>query len=130
MINVLVTKQSNYPVSARKIKKELSKFLEIHGIVSDSEVSVALVSNNKMLDLTKTYYNSKDKSLHSVLSFTADEAKKKFVYPPNGTLHLGEIVVCYPKALEEAKEENKLLEEKILELIEHGALHLLGIHHG
>jgi len=45
-------------------------------------------------------------------------------------LHLGDIVICFPKALEEAKIEKKLIEDKILELVIHGFSHLLGNHHG
>ncbi len=127
MIKVNVKKQSNYPVSSTKIRKNLKNFLAGHGIVSDAEVSVALVGENKMLEVGKKY--SDDKSLHNVLSFTADEVDSKFVYPPDGTIHLGEIIVCYPVAFEEAKKEGKLIEKKVMELIEHGALHLLGIHH-
>ncbi|KKT66055.1 MAG: hypothetical protein UW61_C0032G0006 [Candidatus Curtissbacteria bacterium GW2011_GWC1_44_33] len=115
MIKVNVKKQSNYPISSTKIRKNLKDFLASHGIVSDAEVSVALVGENKMLEIGKKYL--KDKSLHNVLSFTADEIDSKFVFPPDGVIHLGEIIVCYPVAFEEAK------------LIEHGALHLLGIHH-
>jgi ssRNA-specific RNase YbeY (16S rRNA maturation enzyme) len=37
--------------------------------------------------------------------------------------------VCYQRALEEAKEDGKAIEEQVLFLIKHGALHLLGIHH-
>jgi probable rRNA maturation factor len=128
MIKVNVKKQSNFPVSSTKIKKNLKNFLASHGIVSDAEISVALVGENKMLEVGKKYLQD-DKSLHNVLSFTADEVDSKFVYPPDGVIRLGEIIVCYPKAFEEAKKESKLIEEKIMELIEHGALHLLGIHH-
>jgi len=127
MIKVNVKKQSNYPISSTKIRKNLKDFLASHGIVSDAEVSVALVGENKMLEIGKKYL--KDKSLHNVLSFTADEIDSKFVFPPDGVIHLGEIIVCYPVAFEEAKKEGKLIEEKVMELIEHGALHLLGIHH-
>ena len=127
MIKVNVKKQSNYPISSTKIRKNLKDFLASHGIVSDAEVSVALVGEKKMLEVGKKYL--KDKSLHNVLSFTADEIDSKFVFPPDGVIHLGEIIVCYPVAFEEAKKEGKLIEEKVMELIEHGARHLLGIHH-
>lgn len=121
MIKVDVVKQANYPVSSPRIKKRLRQFLGKKGIVSDSEVSVALVGVAQMRKI--------DRKIHNVLSFTPDEAKKEFVYPPGGVIHLGEIIVCFPKAVEEAKQEGKLIEEKVCELIEHGALHLLGIHH-
>lgn len=126
MVKVSVVKQSNYPVGAAKIKRKLADFLGKKGIVSDAEVSVAIVGDKKMMDVGRKYL--KDKKLHNVLSFTPTEAKG-FVYPPDGLIHLGEIVVCYPEALKEAKEENVLIDEKVYELVEHGSLHLLGIHH-
>lgn len=127
MIKVNVSKQTNYPISSPRLKKRLQDFFTKQGIVSDAEVSLALVGEEKMLDMGKRYL--KDKTLHNVFSFTPDEVKKTFVYPPDGTIHLGEIVVCYPVAFQEARTENKLIEEKVFELFEHGALHLLGIHH-
>jgi len=80
-----------------------------------------------MLKLGAEYL--KDGKLHNVLSFTPSEVKTDFAYPPDSLIHLGEIIVCYPAALVEAKKENKLIDEKVYELIEHGALHLMGMHH-
>lgn len=126
MIRVSVTKQSNYSVGATAIKKRLSSFLKNQGIVSDAEVSVAIVGEKKMMEIGNKYL--KDKKLHNVLSFTPGEVKG-FKYPPDGLIHLGEIVICYPVATKEAGMENILINEKVCELVEHGALHLLGIHH-
>jgi probable rRNA maturation factor len=127
MVKVSVNKQSNYPVSASKVKKRLSAFLEKQGIVSPAEVSVAIVGETKMIEIVKKYL--KDGKLHNVLSFTPIETKANFVYPPDDIIHLGEIIVCYPVALTEAKMEEMLIDDKVCELVEHGALHLLGIHH-
>ena len=127
MIKIYVKKSSNYPVSVKEIKRNLSTLLEQRGIVSDAEVSVALVGEKTMLNLTKKYL--KDNRMHSVLSFPSSETKKKFVFPADGVIRLGEIVVCYPRAVEEANKEGELIEKKIQSLIEHGALHLIGIHH-
>ncbi len=127
MVKVSVTKQSNYPVKATEIKKKLAGFFVKSGIVSDAEVSVAIVGEKKMLEVGKKYL--KDDKLHNVLSFTPTEVKGKFVYPPDHIVHLGEIIVCYPVAVREAGEENVLTGTRINELIEHGAMHLLGFHH-
>ncbi len=127
MISISVKKQSGYKVNTKKIKKALTTSLEQSGVVSKAKVSIALVEEKEMLDLSRNYL--KDNSLHNVLSFPYSETKKKFIFPPDKTKHLGEIVVCYPIAEKEAKMENKSVEEKIIELIEHGAQHLLGIHH-
>lgn len=125
MIKINISKQSNYPVSGVKIRKFLQDFFKKHGIVSDAEATVSFVGKAKMLSLAKKYY--KDTKLHNVFSFVESEAKG--FYHVSDILQLGEIVVCFPVVVEEAKKENKLIEEKALELIEHSALHLLGIHH-
>jgi probable rRNA maturation factor len=127
MIKVNVSKQSNFPVKSSLIKKRLREFLTKEGIVSDCVVSVAVVGETKMLELGKKHL--KDKILHNVLSFTESEIKGSFIYPPDGKIYLGEIVICYPKVVEEAKEEGTLIDKKACELVEHGALHLLGKHH-
>jgi rRNA maturation RNase YbeY len=127
MTKVSVSKQSNYPVRSTVLKKRLSAFLLKQGIVSPAEVSVAIVGEAKMMEIGNKYL--KDKKLHNVLSFTPNEIKVNFVFPPDGIIHLGEIIVCYPLAVREAGEENVLTDERVCELVEHGALHLLGIHH-
>jgi probable rRNA maturation factor len=127
MIKVLITKQSNYPVKVAAIKKKLAAFFTKQGIVSDAEVSVAIVGEKKMKEIGMKFL--KDKKLHSVLSFVTGESKSPFFYPPGGKIQLGEIIVCYPLAVREAVAENVLIDERIYELIEHGALHLMGIHH-
>ncbi len=127
MVKVFVTKQSNYPVDAMSIKKKLANFFVKSGIVSDAEVSVAIVGEKRMTELGRKYL--KDGKLHNVLSFTPTEAKGNFMYPPGGPIHLGEVIVCYQEAVREAKAENILIDERVYTLIEHGAMHLLGIHH-
>lgn len=109
------------------MKKKLSDFFTKHGIVSPAEVSVAIVGEKKMLETGKKFL--KDNKLHNVLSFVTGEIKGEFVYPPDGVIHLGEIIVCYPMAVKESIEENVLIDERVYELIEHGAMHLMGIHH-
>lgn len=127
MIKVSVSKQSNYPVDVLVIKKKLAEFFTGNGIVSDAEVNVAIIGEKKMMETGNKYL--KDKKLHNVLSFVPNEVKGAFVYPPDDKIHLGEIIVCYPVAVKEAVEENVLIDERVYELIEHGAMHLLGIHH-
>lgn len=127
MIKVLVKKQSNYPVKTPVVKKALQKFFENEGVVSDAFVSVALVGEDKMRSIGKKYYK-KDEKLHNVFSFVESEAPA-FIHPQAAGINLGEIIVCYPVAVEEANKEGKLIEEKVLELILHAGDHLVGRHH-
>ena len=127
MIKVNLQKQSSYPVNVRKLKKTLQDFFASKGIVSEAEVSVAIVGEKKMIELSKNYL--KDRVKHSVLSFTPEETKKKFVYPPDGIIHLGEIIICYPFIVGEARKKGILIDDVLTELAQHSALHLMGIHH-
>ncbi len=126
MVKINVSKQSNYPISGVKVRKFLQDFFKEKGIVSEAECHVSFVGEAKMKALGKKYYK-KDNRVHNVFSFVESEAKDW--KHPNNTMQLGEIVVCFPIVLKEAKMENKLIEEKVLELVGHSALHLLGIHH-
>jgi len=48
---------------------------------------------------------------------------------PDDWWYLGDVVISYPQALKQAQEHNLLVDEEIDRLVEHGVLHLLGIHH-
>lgn len=125
MVKINISKQSNYPISGVAVRKFLQSFFKDHGIVSDAECHVSFVGEAKMKNLGKKYY--KDNRLHNVFSFVESEVSN-FKHVDN-IMPLGEIVVCFPIVLKEAKTEGKLIEEKVLELVGHSALHLLGIHH-
>jgi probable rRNA maturation factor len=127
MLKVYVKKEISCPVSTTEIKKTLSLFLEKQDIISNADVSVAIVGKPKMVYLAQKYLNEKN-SVHNVLSFPYSEGGD-FIYPPGGIMHLGDIIVCYPKVLEEVKIEGVLIKEKVMELVCHGALHLMGKHH-
>jgi len=60
----------------------------------------------------------------------SDEVKSVFIYPPDSTIHLGEIIICYPALVEQSKHEGKLIDEVAVELAKHSAYHLMGVHHG
>lgn len=128
MIKVYVKKQGNYSVSAPKIKRTLSDFFTKQGITSDADVNIFIVGKSEMVRLGRKYL-SKNEPIHNVLSFVEKELENSFINPPDDILHLGDIAVCYPVAVSEANNEGVLVEKKVIELLEHGAYHLLGIHH-
>ncbi len=131
MITVNIYKQSNYPVSAKKVKDAVVKTFLDNGLQSEAEASVAIVSHSKMIEYALDYLKEEvgTAAMHPVLSFPTAELKGPFQFPPDKTLHLGEIVVSYQKAVEYAKKENRLVDDVVVDLACHGALHLIGIHH-
>ncbi|MDO8688423.1 MAG: rRNA maturation RNase YbeY [Dehalococcoidia bacterium] len=63
-----------------------------------------------------------------VLSFALTEGED-FVAPPDGILHLGEVIVSYPQAERQALEMGKGTAQEVALLLVHGILHLLGYDH-
>lgn len=90
-------------------------------ISSNTHISVSIVDDKKIAELNKKYRN-KDYAT-DVLSFNIDEKME------DGTFYLGDIVVNIEQAERQAKEYDNTVEQEISELVAHGVLHLLGVHH-
>lgn len=131
MVNrITFSGQSRYPVSIKKIKEHLNSCLKELKVAGPVIISVIIVGNRKIRELNRKY-RGRDYATN-VLSFPSAENKENITFPvgdPEEMKFLGDLVVSYPQALKEAAEENKLVDIKILELLEHGLLHLLGYHH-
>lgn len=126
MVSILISNPHKYPISESVIADKLTSFLENKGKLN-CEMSVKITDQTEMLKLAKDYL-SEPNTLHNVLSFTYSEAKD-FIDDPDGVVRLGDVAVCFEKALEEARSQEMDVDVWVYELIEHGATHLLGIHH-
>lgn len=124
-VSVPIYIESRYKVNRKRIKLLVAETLKNGGILTPSEVSIAVVGNRKMRILNKKYRKI-DKTTN-VLSFSQTEGK--YSSQPNDKLYLGDVVISYPVVIQEAALENMLVDDKVGELIEHGVKHLLGIHH-
>lgn len=130
MHRILVSTQSRYPISVKKIKEHLLECLKELKVDHPVEISVTIVGDRKMHELNLKY-RERDKTTN-VLSFPTSENKEGVIFPTesvSGRKHLGDIVISYPAAIRDAEQEKKLVDIKVYELLEHGLLHLLGQHH-
>ncbi len=124
-LNVLIFVESRYKVNRKRIRNALSNLLTEQGVGGAVEVSVAIVGDRKMRDLSKKY-KGEDKT-RNVLSFSLTEGEA--AKAPSDVLRLGDIVISYPVVITEAAAEEVLVDDKIDELVVHGMSHLLGLHH-
>ena len=125
-LTVLIFVESRYKVNRKRIKTALSNLLIQQGVNSPVEVSVAIVGDRKMRQLSKKY-KGEDKT-RNILSFSLTEGEK-LQGDQNGILRLGDIVISYPVVITEASRDEVLVDDKIDELVVHGMEHLLGTHH-
>ena len=89
--------------------------------LDNAYISIFLVDDKEMQKLN-SQHRGKD-SPTDVLSFNIEEKMD------DGKFYLGDIVVNSEQAARQAKEYDNSVEEEIAELVAHGMLHLLGVHH-
>lgn len=124
-IKVLIFVESRYKIDRKRIKASIADVLHEQAVITPIEVSVAIVGDRKMRKLNLQYRNL-DKTTN-VLSFPLAEGEQTHL--PTDITRLGDVVISYPKVVEESAQMNMLVDDRIDELVRHGLLHLLGIHH-
>lgn len=123
--NIFLYVESRYRVDRKRIKQTVLKTLAEHHVQGPVEVSLAIVGDRKMRELSKKY-KGEDKT-RNILSFSLSEGEP--VVMPTDILRLGDVVISYPYVIKEAAEYEMLVDDRVNELVEHGLKHLLGIHH-
>jgi probable rRNA maturation factor len=81
-------------------------------------------------DVTIRSLNSEHRGIAAatdVLSFPLLEPG--FVLPPGEPAHLGDVVISYPRAIEQAADFGHSADREIAYLVAHGVLHILGYDH-
>lgn len=114
------------------IKKCIEAALSFENISYDCEVSLTLTDNENIAEI-----NAQMRNIHSptdVLSFPMLDGTNGAISPSaedfsNGFLLLGDIVISFERAKEQAEQFGHSLEREIGFLTVHSMLHLLGYDH-
>lgn len=122
---VLIYVESRYKVNRKRIKSAVQYVLEDQKIQTPLEVSIAIIGDRKMRVLNKQYRNL-DKTAN-ILSFPLSEGEQSRL--PSDIMRLGDIIISYPMVIKESSEQDMLVDDRVEELVQHGMLHLLGLHH-
>lgn len=122
---ILLFVESRYRINRKRIRDTVIQTLHENGVQGPVEISIALVGDRKMRALSKKY-KGEDKT-RNILSFSLSEGEP--VVMPTDILRLGDIVLSYPEIIREAVRDEVMIDDRVNELVEHGLLHLLGLHH-
>lgn len=128
MIYVDLNVGSRYMIDRKNIRETVKRVLTEHRF-SHAQVSISIVGTRKIKQLNEERLHHE--GITDVLSFPQLKNVHDATFPqPQGIPpHLGDIVVCFPVAVSQAKRYGKRVDEQIAFYIEHGLLHLLGFHH-
>ncbi len=117
--------ESRYKINRKKIKQVVENVLSKNQITGPVEISVAVVGDRKMRELSRKY-KGEDKT-RNILSFSQTEGED--LKNPTDVLRLGDIVLSFPEIIKDASRDEMLVDDKVGQLVEHGLMHLLGLHH-
>lgn len=129
MITINILADAKFPFDRKALREYLTIILTKYKLTDAVEVDVSVVGSRRMSELHKVYMQIEGAT--DVLSFPLNDPEddRPFMASPDGILRLGDIVVCYSVAVEEALTKQCKVDTQIQFLAEHGLMHLLGYHH-
>ena len=115
-------RQRTVAIHTAIVKKRVQQIMAYLGC-ADQELSVVFGSDRLLQELNRTYRH-KDRPTN-VLAFPQSPT---YAGEP-ATAMLGDVIVSLPTAAREARDLHQSLEERVVYLLLHGILHLLGYDH-
>ena len=130
-INVLIDEDLEGCPEVNWLRSVAEQVLTAQGTGSGVELGLVITSQERVRELNRSYRGRDEPT--DVLAFSATEEIgadfPPFVQPPDGVLHLGEVIISYPQAIKQAEEHRHSIKTELAILIIHGVLHLLGYEH-
>lgn len=124
MINILIADSYTDLVDPAKLELAALSTLQHESDSPDLDLSIVIEDDAHLQALNKEYLDIDAPT--DVLSFPSGEEE---VDPESGKLYLGDIIISYPRALEQAGAAGHPLISELQLLVIHGVLHLLGHDH-
>jgi probable rRNA maturation factor len=123
MIVIVVRDPFQKKISEQALCTAAEAALQISGVNDSPSLSIRITDDAEMQDLNLRF-RGMDKTT-DVLSFGED-----FIDPDLESRYLGDVVISYPQAEDQANNRGHTAAEELQLLVIHGVLHLLGFDHG
>ena len=104
--------------------------LKAEGVAPPYEVGLVFTDSETVKQLNRDYRGVDEPT--DVLAFymlPQKGADSSFALPPDGVTRLGEVIISYPQAVAQAREQGHSPERELALLVIHGILHLLSYDH-
>ncbi len=130
-IGVLIDEGLGVPLEVDWLRSVAQQVLVGEKVGSHAELGLFLARQERVQELNRRYRGLDEPT--DVLAFSTTEeigaGSPRFVIPPDGVQHLGEVIISYPQAVIQAAEHQHTVRREVALLIIHGVLHLLGYDH-
>lgn len=124
MINTVIAEPYLSLVDISKLETAAQTVLKHHQMPVESDLSIVIEDDAYLHQLNLEFL--KIDAPTDVLSFPAGEDE---VDPETGQPYLGDVIISYPRAAEQASASGHTALDEIQLLVVHGVLHLLGHDH-
>ncbi len=135
-INILIDEDYGGYLEVRWLQSVAEQVLVAQDAGSRVELGLVITNQERVQQLNRSYLGRDEPTdvlafpmLPEPLATGESEVFSPFVQPPDGVLHLGEVIISYPQAVIQAEEHRHSVKREIAILIIHGVLHLLGYEH-
>ena len=118
---IFIENESGQAFPSDVLEQAAGAVLNLSG-APDADLTIALVDEERIQGLNRDFLDHDAPT--DVLSFPADEPD-----PETGRRYLGDVVISYSRAAEQAAERGHAVEAEMQLLVVHGVLHLLGHDH-
>ena len=112
----------------------VERALAAEGVAGAVEITLVITDDDEIRALNDAHRGIDEPT--DVLSFPLEDsplvgtgAVPDFITPPEVVRHLGDVVISYPRAEEQAREYGHSIRRELAYLMVHGCLHLLGYDH-
>jgi len=112
------------------VRKIVRQVLKAEEVIPRYDLGVVFTDIERVRQLNREY-RGVDQST-DVLAFYMRPHKgsdSSFANPPDGVAHLGDVIISYPQALAQAREQGHSVQRELALLVIHGVLHLLDYDH-
>ena len=127
---LLIKNFTKNKLDQKYLNKVADKTLKVAKFKKPVEISLVITGEKRIRSLNKKYRDIN--KITDVLSFGNEEVGNKsaeFVNPPDRIIYLGEIFICYQRAVKQAIQKKHSVKKELAVLLIHGILHLLGYDH-
>ncbi|MBE0410705.1 MAG: rRNA maturation RNase YbeY [Anaerolineales bacterium] len=122
MININVKRKLKPLIDSDLLKESARTTLEHQRVSLDASLTLVISDDDHLRNLNKQFNEINEPT--DVLSFPADHTD-----PDSNSPYLGDVIISYPRANEQATRIGHPVELELQLLIVHGILHLLGYDH-
>ncbi len=134
-LDLQINNPGRYPIDGERLFGAVKRVIDSQKLEARSkkiEVSLLIVGKEEMAEYNLRYHQTEGPT--DVLSFPYTDPQSQvsqevFVTPTEAGIILGDLIVCYPVAVEIAEKEGKTIDEVVEFYVLHGLQHLLGHHH-